>query len=45
MRPALCGGITLATFGVCLPKSVVSVMVAASTAVTLPPFDSDTHSR
>ncbi len=44
MRPAFCGGMTLATFAWCRPKSVTSVRVAASTEVTLPPLDSGTHS-
>ena len=44
IRPAFCGGITLATCAVCLPKSVISVLVDGSTEVTLPPCDSDTHS-
>src|SRR4026207_883237 len=38
------GGITLATWAGWLPKSVISVLVAGSTAFTLPPCDSDTHS-
>src|SRR5882757_6583219 len=44
MRPAFCGGITLATCAVCLLKSVISVLVDGSTDVTLPPCDSATHS-
>jgi hypothetical protein len=44
MRPARCGGMTLATCAVWLPKSVISVLVAVSTAFTLPPCDSETHS-
>src|SRR5580704_3908266 len=44
MRPAFCGGITLATSALCLSKSVASVLVAGSTEATLPPADSDTHS-
>ena len=44
MRPAFCGGMTLATLAWCLPKSVTSVRVAASTEVTLPPLESGTHS-
>src|SRR5204862_1295669 len=40
----LCGGMTLATFAWCRPKSVISVRVAASTEVTAPPLDSGTHS-
>src|SRR5262249_38252066 len=44
-RAALCGGITLATAALCLAKSVVSVISAGSTEVTLPPCDSGTHSR
>ena len=44
MRPARCGGITLATAALWLPNSVVSVLVLGSTAVTRPPFDSGTHS-
>src|SRR5438477_613710 len=42
---AFCGGITFATSARWSAKSVLSVFVAASTAFTLPPFDSDTHSR
>src|SRR4051794_6464333 len=44
MRPAFCGGITLATAAVCRWKSVISVLVDGSTEVTLPPCDSPTHS-
>ena len=44
MRPAFCGGITLATLALWLPKSVTRVLVAGSTEVTLPPCESDTHS-
>ena len=44
MRPARCGGMTLATWAVWLPKSVISVLVAGSTAFTLPPCESDIHS-
>ena len=44
MRPARCGGMTLATAAWCAPKSVCTVLLAASTPVTLPPSDSDTHS-
>src|SRR5580704_5992054 len=44
MRPAFCGGMTLATSALCLSKSVASVIVAGSTEATLPPADSDTHS-
>ena len=44
MRAAFCGGMTLATSALCVPKSVTSVLLATSTAVTLPPLDSDTHS-
>src|ERR1700681_3039846 len=44
MRPAFCGGTTLATAGLCLVKSVSTVIDAGSTLVTLPPDDSDTHS-
>src|SRR5580704_13461538 len=40
MRPALWGGMTLATFALCWAKSVASVLVAASTELTLPPLDS-----
>src|SRR5262245_13288973 len=45
IRPACCGGMTLATLATCLPKSVVSVLVSGSTELTLPPADKDTHSR
>src|SRR5438105_7669813 len=45
MRPAFCGGMTLATAALWRAKSVTSVFEADSTAVTLPPEDSDTHSR
>src|SRR5215468_8665269 len=45
MWAAFCGGITLATDALCLAKSVVSVISEGSTEVTLPPCDSDTHSR
>src|SRR5580704_2632021 len=41
MRPAFCGGITLATLALCWAKSVVSVFVAASTSLTLPPLDKE----
>src|SRR5687767_3100345 len=44
MRPARCGGITLATAALCCANSVTKVIVEGSTDVTLPPFDSDTHS-
>src|SRR5712671_5070090 len=44
MRPAFCGGMTLATAALCCAKSVTSVLVAGSTEVTLPPLDSGTHS-
>src|SRR6266849_4102774 len=44
-RPAFCGGMTLATSALWRPKSVTSVISPTSTDVTLPPFDSDTHSR
>src|SRR2546421_3231238 len=44
IAPARCGGITLATSALWVPKSVTSVLVAASTELTLPPLDSDTHS-
>src|SRR5260370_10404273 len=44
MRAALCGGMTLATSALYVSKSVASVIAAASTDVTLPPDDSDTHS-
>ena len=44
MRPARCGGMTLPTSALCVPKSVSNVLVAGSTRVTLPPSDSDTHS-
>ena len=44
IRPARCGGITLATAALCSTNSVFSVMVAGSTEMTLPPFDSGTHS-
>src|SRR3977135_1645089 len=44
MRPALCGGMTFATCAVWLPKSVISVLVDESTALTLPPCDRDIHS-
>ena len=40
MLPAFCGGMTLATAALCLPKSVTSVMSPTSTEVTLPPPDS-----
>src|ERR1700730_5278225 len=44
MRPAFCGGTILATAAWYLAKSVSTVMDAASTCVTLPRDDSDTHS-
>src|SRR5271155_5871523 len=44
MRPAFCGGMTLATSALYLSKSVARVMVAGSTEATLPPMESDTHS-
>ena len=45
MRPAFCGGTMLATAALWRPNSVTTVLVAGSTDVTLPPFDSETHSR
>src|SRR5439155_19853044 len=45
MRPAFCGGTILATAARWRPNSVTTVLVAGSTEVTLPPFESDTHSR
>src|SRR5499425_3354127 len=45
MRAAFCGGMTLATSALYRPKSAKSVIEPTSTEVTLPPFDSDTHSR
>src|SRR5258707_559807 len=39
MCPAFCGGTILATAGVNLLKSVMTVMEAGSTLVTLPPDD------
>ena len=45
MRPAFCGGMTLATAAFTLSKSVATVLVAGSTEETLPPIDSETHSR
>jgi hypothetical protein len=44
MRPAFCGGITLATAASWRPKSVTSVLLSGSTLITLPSFDSGTHS-
>src|ERR1700746_114265 len=45
MRAAFCGGMTFATSALWRPKSVTRVISATATEVTLPPFDSDTHSR
>src|SRR3974390_1473788 len=45
MRPAFCGGMTLATAALTLSKSVAIVLVAGSTGGTFPPIDSETHSR
>ena len=44
MVPAFCGGMMLATAALWRAKSVTTVSVAGSTAVTLPPWLSDTHS-
>ena len=44
IRPAFCGGMTLATAALWRPKSVMSVFDSSSTAVTLPPAESGTHS-
>src|SRR3954467_6060457 len=44
MRPAFCGGITLATAAACLLKSVTNGPADGSTEVTLPPCDNPTHS-
>src|SRR3954447_1734307 len=45
IRPAFWGGMTLATSALWRAKSVTSVMAPGSTEVTLPPLESDTHSR
>src|SRR5262249_3980509 len=45
MRAACRGEMTWATSALCRPKSVTSVIAPTSTEVTLPPLDSDTHSR
>ena len=42
---ARCGGMTFATVALWLVKSVTRVISSALTAFTLPPCDSDTHSR
>src|SRR5262249_41642897 len=43
--PAFWGGMTLATSALWRPKSGTSVISPTSPDVTLPPFDSDAHSR
>src|ERR1700722_5834341 len=45
VRPAFCGVMRLAAEALTLSKSVETVLVAGWTEETLPPIDSETHSR